>query len=471
VARNQPEEVAVPSAGPCDLKDVAMPSADKYAKISVPRYTSYPTAPHFSTNFAAATYREWLARLDPAEPVSLYLHVPFCKQQCWYCGCNMKLAARYSPVASYVRHLLDEIDLVAAALPAPMPVSHLHFGGGTPTVLEPDDLAAIMAHLTTQFDLLPDAELAIESDPRTLTDEMIRQIGALHFNRASFGVQEFDPKVQAAINRIQPPEMVERAITGFRAAGVPNINFDLIYGLPHQTAAALCRTVEQCVAMKPDRIALFGYAHVPWIATNQRMIETDALPTSAERAEQASAAAGTLVSNGYAAIGIDHFALPHDSLAIAAAEGRLHRNFQGYTSDAARTLIGIGATAIGRTPQGYVQNASETGAWSRAVAAGKLSVVRGHASKGQDELRSYVIERIMCDGSVDLAAAGRALGFEDDWYAEEIAGLIELQNDGLLTYADGKVALTAEGIPLARVVAAVFDAYLRDSTVRHSVAV
>jgi oxygen-independent coproporphyrinogen III oxidase len=449
-----------------------MPSAfEKYAKSNVPRYTSYPTAPHFSTHFPAATYREWLARLDPDEPVSLYLHVPFCKQMCWYCGCNMKLAARYSPVATYVQHLLEEIDLIAGALPSRMPVSHLHFGGGTPTVLEPEDLAAVMARLGTRFRLLPDAEIAIESDPRTLTDSMIRQIGALHFNRASFGVQEFDPKVQSAINRIQPPEMVERAISGLRAAGVPNINFDLIYGLPHQTTAALCRTVEQCVAMKPDRIALFGYAHVPWVAKNQRMIEDATLPNASERAGQAKAAAAALVANGYIQIGIDHFARPGDSLAIAAAQGRLHRNFQGYTSDVARTLIGIGATAIGRTPQGYVQNVSETGAWSRAVAAGKLPVARGHVLQGQDQLRALVIERIMCDGSVDLAAAGRALGFSDDWYAEEIPELRQMQQDRLLSYGDGKLSLTAEGLPLARVAAAVFDTYLRDSTARHSVAV
>jgi oxygen-independent coproporphyrinogen III oxidase len=455
-----------------DLKDIAMPSAlEKYAEINVPRYTSYPTAPHFSTSFPAATYREWLTRLNPGEPISLYLHVPFCKQMCWYCGCNMKLAARYSPVATYVRHLLEEIDLIADVFPGPMPVSHLHFGGGTPTVLEPEDLAAVMAHLSTRFHLLANAEIAIESDPRTLTDAMIGQIGSLHFNRASFGVQEFDPKVQAAINRIQPPEMVARAVGGLRAAGVPNINFDLIYGLPHQTTAALCRTIEQCVAIKPDRVALFGYAHVPWVAKNQRMIDDDALPIASERAEQAQAAAKALVSSSYIRIGIDHFALPGDSLTIAAAAGCLHRNFQGYTSDTARTLIGIGATAIGRTPQGYVQNASETGAWSRAVAAGKLPIARGHALREQDSLRSHVIERIMCDGSVDLSATGRALGFEEDWYAEEVLELRELQKDRLLSYADGKLSLTPEGLPLARVVAAVFDAYLRHSTARHSVAV
>jgi oxygen-independent coproporphyrinogen III oxidase len=449
-----------------------MPSAfEKYAKSSVPRYTSYPTAPHFLTHFPASTYREWLARIEPDEPVSLYLHVPFCKEQCWYCGCNMKLAARYSPVANYVQHLLEEIELIAGALPTRMQVSHLHFGGGTPTVLEPDDLATVMALLAKRFQLLPDAEIAIESDPRTLSDAMIRQIGSLDFNRASFGVQEFDPKVQAAINRIQPPEMVERATGSLRAAGVSNINFDLIYGLPYQTTATLGRTVEQCLAMRPDRIALFGYAHVPWVAKNQRMIGDDSLPTASERAQQARAAATMLVTSGYTQIGIDHFALPGDSLVIARAEGRLHRNFQGYTSDTARTLIGIGATAIGRTPQGYVQNLSETGAWSRAAAAGKLPVARGHALQGQDQLRGQVIERIMCGESVDLVAAGLALGFGGDWFAEEVPDLLQMQEDRLLTFGNGKLSLAPEGLPLARVVAAVFDTYLRHSTARHSVAV
>ena len=289
--------------------------------------------------------------------------------------------------------------------------------------------------------------------------------------RASFGVQEFDPQVQAAINRIQPAEVVERAVQNLRSAGVPNINFDLIYGLPHQTAATLCRTVERSISMKPNRIALFGYAHVPWVAKNQRLIPVAALPSAAERTEQAKLAAAALVAGGYTQIGIDHYALPWDTLAIAATEGRLRRNFQGYTNDTARTLIGIGATAIGRAPQGYVQNASETGAWSRAVAAGRLPVARGHALRGQDLLRSNVIERIMCNGAVDLAAAGDAVGYPGDWYAEHIPELLQMQSDGLLTYADGRISLPPKGKPLARVVASVFDAYLRNCTARHSVAV
>ena len=444
---------------------------DTYARRAVPRYTSYPTAPHFAADFAQSVYRDWLAGLDPIEPVSLYLHVPFCKQQCWYCGCNMKLTARYAPVAAYVQDLIAEIDLLADALPARMPVAHLHFGGGTPTAIDPSDLAAIMARAGERFRVTPGAELAIEGDPRTLSDAMIGEIGALGFNRASFGVQEFDPKVQTAINRIQPPEMVERATKGLRAAGVGRINFDLIYGLPHQTEAALRRTVEQCIAMQPDRIALFGYAHVPWTAKNQRMIPDGALPESAARAAQAEAAAQALAAGGYVRIGIDHFARPDDTLAIAAASGRLRRNFQGYTSDPARTLIGIGATSIGRTPKGYVQNISETGAWARAIADGRLPVARGHKLSAEDSLRAHVIERIMCDAAVDLAEAGRAFGFAGDWWGAEEATLAELQREGLLTRTKDGLALRPEAKHLTRIVASVFDKYLAAAAVRHSVAV
>jgi oxygen-independent coproporphyrinogen-3 oxidase len=454
------------------VRKASMPTAfEKYAKRAVPRYTSYPTAPHFAEEFPEAIYREWLARLDPAEPVSLYLHVPFCAQQCWYCGCNMKLTSRYAPVAAYIEHLTAEIDLLADALPSRLAVAHLHFGGGTPTALDPGDLAAVMARVSERFSLRLDAELAIESDPRTLSDAMIEQIGELGFNRASFGVQEFDPQVQAAINRVQPPEMVAHATEGLRAVGVRRINFDLIYGLPHQTAAALRRTVELCIAMQPDRIALFGYAHVPWVAKNQRMIPDDALPQSSERAAQAEAAADALVAGGYVRIGLDHFALPGDSLAIAAASGTLRRNFQGYTSDTAQTLIGIGATSIGHTPDGHVQNISETGAWSRAVAAGRLPVARGHGMSAEDSLRGHVIERIMCDGAIDLSAAGRAYGFSENWSAAEQETLAELERDGLVARTGDKLTIRPEAKHLARIVASVFDAYLGAASVRHSVAV
>jgi oxygen-independent coproporphyrinogen-3 oxidase len=250
----------------------------------------------------------------------------------------MKLAARYAPVTSYVDSLLAEINLVAAALPARMRAARLHFGGGTPTALKPDDLSRLVGRFRERFNLASDAELAIETDPRTITDAMIARIGALGFTRASLGVQEFDPRVQAAINRIQPAALVESVTEKLRAAGIARLNFDLIYGLPQQTVSALSKTVAECMAMKPDRISLFGYAHVPWMAKNQRMIDEDALPDPQDRAAQARSAAAALVARGYRQIGIDHFAVPTDSLALAAEAGRLHRNFQGYTDDDAETL-------------------------------------------------------------------------------------------------------------------------------------
>ncbi len=443
----------------------------KYAARAVPRYTSYPTAPHFSADFQAETYAGWLAATDASQPISLYLHVPFCKQMCWYCGCNMKLAARYAPIAAYVEDLIREIELVAAALPTRMQVAHLHWGGGTPTALSPDDLTRVMTAIDRHFAILPDAELAIESDPRTLTDAMIGRLGELGFNRASFGVQEFDPEVQKAINRIQPPEMVERTVTRLRAAGIERINFDLIYGLPHQTTEKLLTTIDRAATMRPDRIALFGYAHVPWMAKNQRMIPDAALPDTAERARQAEAASTALQAQGYVAIGLDHFALPHDPLAEAARAGTLHRNFQGYTTDVQETLIGLGATSIGRTKQGYVQNITETGAWARAVGAGILPVGKGVALNPDDRLRAWVIERIMCDGAVDTEAAARRFNVAADWAEAELLALTPLEADGILERDGGRITLTPEARPLTRLVAAAFDTYFQSGRARHSAAV
>lgn len=439
----------------------------KYAGTKVPRYTSYPTVPDFQRGFAGSTYRRWLEALDPKQPVSLYLHVPFCRKMCWYCGCNMKLAKRYEPIRDYVDTLATEIELIARWLPGRLSVSHLHWGGGTPTALAADDIERVMALLAQHFELREDAELAIESDPRTLTEGMANRIGMLGFTRASFGVQAFDPKVQTAINRIQPPAMVEHAVKMLRDAGITGINFDLIYGLPYQTVASVIETIAQCRALQPDRVALFGYAHVPWIAKNQRMIPVEALPGVSARFAQAETAANALIDNGYLNIGLDHFALPHDSLAIAAGHGKLRRNFQGYTTDQAVTLLGFGATSIGRTPNGYVQNIAETRAWARAVNEGDLPVAKGHTLSDDDRLRAHLIEQIMCQGEVNVAA----FAWSDDEFRNEHLRLSELADDGLLTFEAGWIRLTERGRPLARVVAAVFDSYRQHATSRHSTAV
>ncbi len=447
------------------------PMFQKYASLAVPRYTSYPTVPHFDTGIGGHGYAGWLEALNPAEPVSLYLHVPFCRKLCWYCGCNMKLASRYEPVAEYVETLIQELELVAEHLPGRVGLSHLHFGGGTPTALTPDDLERVMDTVRTHFTVNEGAELAIESDPRTLTPEMIERIGALGFTRASFGIQEFDAKVQKAINRIQPEEMVVSAVRGLREAGVTGINFDLIYGLPYQTVETLRATIAACAALKPDRLALFGYAHVPWMAKKQRLIDEAALPGAQERIDQATAAAKLIQAAGYEAIGLDHFALPHDDLAIAARKGTLRRNFQGYTTDKAQTLLGVGATSIGRTPSGYVQNIAETGAWARSVQSGILPIAKGHAFQGDDILRGHVIEELMCRGHADLDAAMRRFNAVPGSFDRELADLAGMERDGLVTLDGPVLRVTEAGKPLVRAVAAVFDAYLATRAARHSVAV
>lgn len=442
-----------------------------YAAMATPRYTSYPTAPHFQSEFPERAYRDWLAALDPAEPISLYLNAPYCHSMCWCCGCRMKLASRYEPVAAYVRSLVAEIDLIAAALPPRMQVGHLHLGGGAPTALEPADLEQLMDAVRERFALERGAEIAIEADPRTLRHSMIDRIGALGFNRVSFCVQEFDPKVQAAINRIQPPETVRDAATLLRAVGVLALNFDLMFGLPRQTVETIATTVERCVEMRPERSALFGYAPAPWMAKRQRMIDASALPGASERLAQAETAAAALRRAGYQAIGLDHFALPDDALAIAAREGLLRRNFQGYTADRARTLIGFGASAISRTPAGYAQNAVETGASSRAIAAGSAPVAKGRALDDEDRLRGHVIERLMCDGAVDTIEAGALFGRAPGWCAAELAALAPMASHGFVSLSDGVVTMSKVGAPLARVVASAFDSYRRASERRHSVAV
>ncbi|MEO1291607.1 MAG: oxygen-independent coproporphyrinogen III oxidase [Pseudomonadota bacterium] len=435
--------------------------------MAVPRYTSYPTAPHFSDAVGEREYRAWLGALPLDHPVSLYLHVPFCRQLCWYCGCNMKLAARYAPVAAYVETLLAEIDLLADALSGRMSVSHLHWGGGTPTALEPDDLERVMARVSERFDLLHAAEVAIEGDPRTLTREMIERIGTLGFNRVSFGVQEFDPAVQRAINRVQPAEMVAECVAALRGAGIPGINFDLIYGLPKQSVATLERTVEQCLAMTPDRVALFGYAHVPWVAKKQRLIDEASLPGSAQRLAQAEAASAAFIAGGFEQIGIDHFAAPGDPMAVAHRAGTLRRNFQGYTTDGATTLLGLGASSIGRTPSGYAQNRTETGAYARDVESGRLPVGKGIALTADDRRRARVIEAIMCYGRVDLGTGDGP----PHWWRDALPALDDLAKDGVALLTGQVVTVPEEHRALRRVVAAAFDRYRAQSAVRHSVAV
>ena len=432
----------------------------RYAELRVPRYTSYPPASCFGRDVAADQVGGWLGELDPHAPLSLYLHVPFCRKVCWYCACNMKLAAREDPVRAYGEVLRREAGLVAARLPRRMAVADIHWGGGTPHSMPLDALAAIWGELQAMFDIRADAEIAFEIDPRTFTAEMTAGIAGLGTTRASLGVQEFDPRVQAAVNRIQPFDVVAATVSRLRAAGIGSINFDLMYGLPHQTCRSLATTIARAVELQPDRIALFGYAHVPWMAKRQRMLPAAALPGPVERLEQAETAAERLVRHGYQRIGLDHFALPDDALAQAGRDGRLTRNFQGYAVDRATTLIGLGATAISSLPQGYAQNTAATGAYVRAVGAGQLPVARGYRLTDEDRVRRAVIERLMCELEVDLAATATAHGYAPDHFAPELDRCQRFAREGLLRIEAGKLRVAEAGRAALRVVAAQFDQHL-----------
>ncbi len=422
-----------------------------------PRYTSYPTVPQFHDGVGTEAFGRWLGEIPADMPLSLYVHVPFCRSMCWYCACNKKLATRDGPVLQYAATLAREIAQAARALPGRMRATRLHFGGGTPHSLPPEGFEAAMSALRTAFDLSGMEEAAVEIDPRTFTADWAPRLAAAGFTRASLGVQEFCPEVQRAINRVQPFEQVADCVDRLRAEGIGQINFDLMYGLPHQTTATLLASIERAVSLLPDRIALFGYAHVPWVASVQKKIPYDALPGAEERIEQAHAAADLLVRLGYVRIGLDHFALPHDSLVTAQAGGRLRRNFQGYTDDPCPAILGFGASAISALPQGYAQNVTETGAWARQVEAGAHPVARGIALGAEDRLRRRVIERIMCDLEVDLAGEAFAAGEAPDMFGAETAALAPLAEAGLVEMTGSRLRVTEPGRTALRSIASLFD--------------
>ncbi|MBN9021011.1 MAG: oxygen-independent coproporphyrinogen III oxidase, partial [Rhizobiales bacterium] len=375
------------------------------------------------------------------------------------------------PVADYLDALAAEIGMVAGRLPRRLKVSHLHFGGGTPTIVAPDQFLALMARLRDAFDIRPGAELAIEIDPRVLTARMADALGAAGINRASLGVQSLDPAVQAAINRLQGLDETMRAIDRLRAAGIAGINIDLIYGLPRQTVESAVATAEACAALRPDRFSVFGYAHVPGFKRHQRKIDERTLPGGAERAAEAEAIAATLVGAGYVRIGLDHFALPGDAMARAAEAGSLHRNFQGYTTDDADLLIGLGASSIGHLPEGYVQNAPVTRDYVAAIRAGRLATVRGYRLRDDDRLRAELIERLMCDFAVDVGAVCRRHNETEAAVADAFDALDRLAADGILRRDGSRVAMHDDTRELVRVAAAAFDAYRAGSGAVHSRAV
>jgi oxygen-independent coproporphyrinogen-3 oxidase len=438
----------------------------RYAKLQVPRYTSYPTAVAFTTDIGAADQRRWLNGVDTREAVSVYLHVPYCRELCLYCGCNTKKAIRDDVISTYREALEREIALVSDVLSGPVRVARLHWGGGTPSILGADGLASVMSVLRNCFVFEAGFEHAIELDPRYVTPLLAASLKQLGINRASLGVQDVNPRVQAAIARWQPMQDVAAAVLRLRANGIGNLNFDLIYGLPLQTTTSLQKTCRIVAELSPDRIACYGYAHMPRLKANQRRIDENTLPSLEERIDQAETIAEEFLRHGFQKIGIDHFARPGDALARAANAGRLHRNFQGYTDDGRETLIGLGASAISRFPDGYVQNISDVPSYVRAISAGCLAPSRGFRLDTAERQRARTIESLMCQFQVDLDITAPDMAFD-----EELALLQPLVRDGLVQIEDRIVMATEAGRSVVRVIAAVFDPHTRVDAARFSKAV
>jgi oxygen-independent coproporphyrinogen III oxidase len=436
---------------------------------TVPRYTSYPTAPNFSPAVDAAVYRSWLAGLPDEATLSLYLHVPFCRELCHYCGCHTKATLRDEPIEAYAQRLVEEIALVASHA-GRRRVTHIHWGGGTPSILDSDLLKFIADELAHRFDLSAVREHAIELDPRHLTRPLVQALRGIGVNRASLGVQDFSAHVQQAAGRIQPFDTVRNAVDLLNEFGIDRINLDLMYGLPKQTVADVRRTATLAHELEPQRVAVFGYAHVPWFRPQQQLINQSDLPSSQERLAQAEAAHETLVQFGYQPIGLDHYARPDDQL--FAKNGRLQRNFQGYTDDDADALVGLGASAISRLPQGFAQNAPAVGNYSRAIAEGKLATAKGIALSDDDRLRGRIIERLMCDMAVDLDAIAHGTDFAVDTdFSDELDSLRPYQDNGSVLIEGKRIRITEKGRPYMRLVASAFDTYLTRAKSRHSVAV
>jgi oxygen-independent coproporphyrinogen-3 oxidase len=432
------------------------PDIIKRYAAPVPRYTSYPTANHFSAAITSRHYRDWLGELPDDAALSLYVHIPYCRELCWYCGCSTKAVRRYQPVSEYLRPLLSEIEAVGNLVPPGHRVRHIHWGGGSPDILSPADILRLGRALRDRFVVAADAEFAVEIDPRLLKEEQADSFAAVGINRVSIGVQDFEEAVQRAIGRIQSFETTRKSVDLFRQRGIGSINVDLVYGLPCQTEDSLSRTLGQTLELAPDRIAVFGYAHLPDRLKHQRLIDEGTLPGPVARFAQARLIAQRLVAAGFVQIGIDHFARPGDGLAT----GTLARNFQGYTTDKADALLGFGASAISRLPQGFAQNAVATDDYARRIAEGDLATVRGHEMRGQDALRAFLIEQLMCAFSVSWRDLSDRFGSDVEQLRQEAEDWARSNDDAFVTVGDEEFKITETGKPFVRVICAKFDSYL-----------
>lgn len=435
----------------------------------VPRYTSYPTAPHFAGGVGPDLFSQWIQAVPAGSSISLYLHVPFCRRLCWFCACRTQGTSSDEPVRAYAQTLKQEIALLKRHLAPGVTLSRLHWGGGTPTLLPADLMRDLADTIFDAVPLGPDAEFSVEIDPNEIDEDRLDALAAAGMNRASIGVQDFDPEIQKTIGREQSYELTKRVADQIRARGIRSLNADILYGLPHQTRARIADSVQKLLTLSPDRVALYGYAHVPWMSRRQQMIPSDAMPTPEERLRLFETARQLFTWDGYQEIGIDHFARPEDGMAIAARNGTLRRNFQGYTDDTAPVLIGLGASSISRFPQGYAQNASGTSDHTKAIRDGQFSTHRGHVFTGEDILRARMIEALMCDFRIDRAEMIRDYGVSPQ-RLDEMFRTAASAFDGWVDVDATGFSVPVKSRPLTRMIARAFDAY--DQTkAQHSAAI
>ncbi|SFT36610.1 oxygen-independent coproporphyrinogen-3 oxidase [Sedimentitalea nanhaiensis] len=424
----------------------------------VPRYTSYPTAPQFSNDVGPDLYAGWIQQIPEDGTVSLYVHVPFCRRLCWFCACRTQGTQSDAPVVAYLETLKAELALLKQHLPRGVTLSRLHWGGGTPTLLNPDMIRDLSSAIFDVAPLGPEAEFSVEIDPNEIDAARLDALAAAGLNRASIGVQDFDDEIQQTIGRIQGYDITRDAVEMIRDRGIVSLNADILFGLPHQTQARMTESVQKLLSLSPDRVALYGYAHVPWMAKRQQLIPSDALPTPQERLALFETARKLFLWDGYAEIGIDHFSTQRDGLTLAQKAGRLRRNFQGYTDDTSDVLIGVGASSISRFPQGFAQNAAATSAHTGKIREGRFSTSRGHRFQGQDKLRARLIEALMCDFHIDrdeitsrFAITQHELGEIFDTVDRAVPGVLSITRDGLM--------IPPAARPLTRIIARAFDAY------------
>lgn len=459
------------AAAPLSAPPINLDLVRKYS-IPGPRYTSYPPATQFTTELSPADIDEAIAadNAPGAGPLSLYFHLPFCETRCWFCGCTTVITRRRDSAGEYLDDLAREMKLTAARIDCSRPVAQIHLGGGTPTFFPPDELRRLGALLREHFALSPSTEFSVEIDPRRLLLDHITALREIGVTRASLGVQDTNPRVQLAVHRIQPHEQNQQAFEWLRANGFSSINVDLIYGLPLQNAQSFARTIDDVLALGPDRLSVFSYAHVPWIKPAQKIFDDrEQLPSAEEKLAMFALAHAKLTAAGYLDIGLDHFARPDDELAVAQRAGTLQRNFQGYSTHAGASLYGFGMSSISSTASTYRQNHKTLPAWRESLASGQLPVERGLKLSDEDRRRRSIIMRLMCDRRLDYAALSKAFGFNfTERYAAQLGSLGDLEADGLIQRSPAGLTVTHLGAPLLRVIAMRFDAYLGGEGQRHS---